>query len=84
VLVRWQALQAAVRGSGAWAAQLEAAPVGDLAALLSASHEQLARMRYLAATGRRDEAALGDAMRMDTGAFTRAFPGFMDWIRCGG
>jgi len=84
VLVRWQALQLATRGSADWLAQLEGAPIEDLAVLLSANHEQLARLRYLSATDRRGEATLMHAVGAGGEAFAQEFPGFMEWIRCGG
>jgi hypothetical protein len=84
VLVRWQALHAAARGHGGWGSQLEGAAVEDLARLLSCGHEQLARLRYLSATGRRDEASLVEVLELGAAGFDARFPGFLEWIRCGG
>ena len=85
VLVRWQALQQAVRGDDdGWGAQLAAAAPPELAALLSLGHEQLARLRYLEATSRRGEVKLAAACSATRQDFDAQFPGFMEWVRCGG
>jgi hypothetical protein len=84
VLVRWQALQLVARGGGEWEAELREAGPAELATLLSASHEAMARMRYLSSTGRRGEARLEEAVAMGGDAFLARFPGFQEWLRCGG
>ncbi|GBF89060.1 hypothetical protein Rsub_01777 [Raphidocelis subcapitata] len=85
VLVRWQALQLAARGSEEWGGEMERASAADLADLLSADHEALARIRYLAATNRRASTPLvRGALRLDRHAFAAEFPGFHSWLQLGG
>jgi hypothetical protein len=49
--VKWLALQSLVRDVAPWRSELAAAGEAELAEFLSVSHEGLAQVRYLAATG---------------------------------